>query len=325
MISEPKSHSRPADRGNLAHPVPAQMTELGGSELQEQCHNYHRMTECLKWLEANFERQPSLAEISHQAGLSEAHFQRLFSRWVGVSPKRYVQVLTLERARQSLDHDHSVLDAALDSGLSGPGRLHDLFVQLSAISPGEYKLRGEGLTVRYGYSPSPFGECLLMSTERGICGLAFTSDASEDTQSRDGVFNALKNGYERARFVADDAGARSLGERIFGPPGQFASSADAPLKVLVRGTQFQLSVWRALLEVPAGTVVSYQTLARRAGHPNAVRAVGSANAVNAVCYLIPCHRVIRKSGAIGGYRWGGARKLAMLSHESARMDLARAA
>ena len=292
------------------------------SSIEKQCQNYDLIAGTLEWLEANFERQPSLTEIAGTAGLSQAHFQRLFSSWVGISPKRYVQMLTLEAARRSLDDNNSVMNAALDSGLSGPGRLHDLFVQLNAISPGEYKLRGAGLEIRFGYVPTPFGECLLMSTERGVCGLAFTGGAKH----REATFASLRSGFEQAAFVADARAVEQIGGRIFAPYALQSDSRPAgnaqinPLKVLVRGTKFQLSVWRALLSVPAGKMISYQELARRAGNPLAIRAAGSANAANAVCYLIPCHRVIRKNGLIGGYRWGGGRKLAMLSLESARAN-----
>ena len=292
---------------NTQHTGPVDQTANVTRDVGERCQDYQRMEGVLRWLEENFEHQPTLAEAAHKAGLSEAHFQRLFTRWVGISPKRYVQLLTLERAKRTLNAQGSVLDAALDSGLSGPSRLHDLFVNVEAMSPGEYKQHGQGLRIHYGFVPSPFGECLLMNTARGICGLAFTSSLG-----REATRAALRIGYEQAQFVADQTGALALATEIFAA----SPSSNAPLKLLVRGTQFQVGVWRALLSLPAGSLISYQALACRAGSPRAVRAAGTAIGSNPICYLIPCHRVIRKSGALGGYRWGAERKLAMLSREA---------
>ncbi len=221
-----------------------------------------------------------------------------------------MQVLTLDRAKACLDGSGSVLDAAYDAGLSGPSRLHDLFVRLEALTPGEYRRRGEGLEIAYGFHPSPFGECLLMHTERGVCGLAFT-----DPASRDDTLRGLSRGFEQARIFEAPERTEALARRIFSPGPVRTTS---PLRVLVRGSAFQVKVWEALLAIPAGAVSSYAALASRVGSPRAVRAVANANAVNAVAYLIPCHRVIRKSGALGGYRWGLGRKLAMLSFESTR-------
>ena len=279
-------------------------------DLRERCLDYKRVIKALSWLNDNFESQPSLQQVAAHIGLSQAHFQRLFSRWVGVSPKRYVQYLTIEEAKRCLRESQTVLDAALSSGLSGPGRLHDLFVQLESLSPGEYKTRGKGLRIRHGITPSHFGDCLILTSERGICGLAFI-----DAQPLEQVFSVLSAPFASAHFVADQAHIASLGQRIFGSDGRL----DQPLKVLVKGTEFQLKVWRALLEIPTGQLISYAQLARRVGHPGAVRAAGSANAINAVSYLIPCHRVIRSTGRLGHYRWGAERKLAILTRESIRV------
>lgn len=268
---------------------------------------YARMERALDWLAANFQRQPALAETAAVAGLSEYHFQRSFSCWVGLSPKKFVQVLTLERAKAAL-REASVLEAAYAAGLSGPGRLHDLFVQLEAVTPGEYRGRGRGLVIAHGWYPSPFGECLLLHTTRGVCGLAFAAG-----RGRGAVFESLRAGYERARFVPDEGAGETLVRRAFTPDGV---GTQAPLRLLVRGTPFQVRVWRALLALPRGALTTYESLAAHLGTPAAARAVGRAVACNPVAWLIPCHRVIRKSGLLAGYRWGAGRKLAMLSLET---------
>ena len=265
-----------------------------------------RVERALEWLSRNFERQPSLAEAAGHVGLSEYHFQRRFRRQVGLSPKKYVQFLTLERAKEVLAKSRSVLDAAYASGLSGPGRLHDLFVNVEAMTPGEYKHRGEGLTIRYGTHPSPFGQCLIMRTERGVCGLAFT------TPARCGeMFSELARGFESATFVEDANATAGVAGTMFGAP---AGTNDLTLHL--RGTPFQIKVWRALLTIPPGCVASYGDLAHRVGAPGASRAAGNATASNPVAWIIPCHRVIRASGVLGAYRWGRGRKLAMLSLEA---------
>ena len=260
----------------------------------------------LEWLSRNFEHQPSLAEAAAHVGLSESHFQRRFRHQVGLSPKKYVQFLTLERAKAALAQSRSVLDAAYASGLSGPGRLHDLFVNVEAMTPGEYRHRGRGLTIRYGAHPSPFGRCLVMRTARGVCGLAFVSPAGVDKALAD-----LARGVEAATFVEDDAHTAEVAEAIFGGSG---NGNDIALHL--RGTPFQIKVWRALLAIPPGYITSYGDLARRVGAPGASRAAGNAVASNPVAWIIPCHRVIRASGVLGGYRWGRGRKLAMLSLET---------
>lgn len=265
-----------------------------------------RIERALDWLSCNFERQPSLAEAAGRAGLSEYHFQRLFRRQVGLSPKKYVQFLTLERAKEVLAQSRSVLDAAYVSGLSGPGRLHDLFVNVEAMTPGEYKHRGRGLTIRYGVHPSPFGQCLIMRTARGVCGLAFASSGRSGE-----AFAELVRGFEAAKFVEDPGATDGIAAAIFG-----ASPGGEDLVLHLRGTPFQIQVWRALLAIPPGCVASYGDLARRIGAPRASRAAGTAIASNPVAWIIPCHRVIRASGVLGEYRWGRGRKLAMLSLEA---------
>lgn len=280
--------------------------------LASRCRDYQRMSDTLDWLSAHFHEQPSLADIASRAGASPYHFQRLFSRWVGLSPKKYVQFLTLERARACLDASDSVLGAAFAAGLSGPGRLHDLFVNIESVTPGEYKRGGAGLVIRHGICHSPFGRCLLMHTERGICGLAFM-DTGDDRRT----LASMMARWPNARFVADPESGAELAARVFAAPG----SGDKPLDVLLHGTPFQIQVWQALLRIPPGALASYQSLAGYLGKPNASRAVGTANSANPISYLIPCHRVIRKSGALGGYRWGLGRKLAMLSQELCEVAL----
>ncbi len=278
--------------------------------------DYHRIQRALERLAARFPEQPSLGELAAEAGLGEHHFQRMFSAWAGVSPKKFLQHLSLEAAKRRLDESASVLDAAFEAGLSGPGRLHDLFVNLEAVTPGEYKARGEGMSVRYGFHDSPFGECLLMTTERGVCGLAFT-----EPEGREGALAHLSRGWERAAIHRDDRATAPLAARAFAVASDTAPGTP-PLRLLVRGSAFQLSVWRALLAVPPGALTTYAELARRIQTPGAARAVGTANGANAIAWLIPCHRVIRKTGAMGGYRWGEARKLAMIGWEATAEDAA---
>ena len=272
---------------------------------------YARMGMVLDKLADEFPNQPSLAELAAHVGLSEPYFQRMFMRWVGVSPKKFLQHLTLEEAKRRLRESASVLDAAYDSGLSGPGRLHDLFVTFEAMTPGEYKARGEGLTVRYGFHDSPFGECLLMATERGICGLGFVAG-----DAREAPLAKLARGWERARLLRDDAATQAFMPRIFAEPGNSIPRDAPPIRLFLRGSRFQLKVWQALLEIPPGGLTTYQDIARRIGLPaGAARAVGNANGANPVSWLIPCHRVIRKTGELGGYGWGIGRKLAMIGWE----------
>lgn len=279
--------------------------------IASRCRDYQRMADTLDWLSRHFHEQPSLAEIASRAGASPYHFQRLFSRWVGLSPKKYVQFLTLERARACLDASDSVLGAAFAAGLSGPGRLHDLFVSIESVTPGEYKRGGAGLVIRHAVHDSPFGPCLLMHTERGICGLAFL-DKGDDGRT----LAEMAARWPNAHLVADAGPGAELAARVFSRPG----TGDEPLTVLLHGTPFQIQVWQALLRIPSGTVASYQSLANYVGKPNASRAVGTASGANPISYLIPCHRVIRKSGALGGYRWGLGRKLAMLSQELSEVE-----
>lgn len=236
------------------------------------------------------------------AGLSVSHFHRLFQRWAGVTPKDFLQCLTAEFAKQRLRESASVLDAALEAGLSGPGRLHDLMVTLEAASPGEIKSRGAGLWIEWGVVESPFGVCSIGWTERGICHLGFGETARATVMVKE---------WGSAEFRRNDRVARARAAAIFDHPRIPAGK----LKAFVRGTAFQLKVWRALLRIPPGCVATYGRIARAIGEPNAIRAVGTACGSNPVAYLIPCHRVIRETGIVQGYAWGSDRKQAMLAWE----------
>jgi AraC family transcriptional regulator of adaptative response/methylated-DNA-[protein]-cysteine methyltransferase len=279
----------------------------------EAALDYARIEQAISYLEEHFLEQPDLAALARQAHLSEFHFQRLFSRWAGISPKRFLQFLTVEHAKGQLAASRAVLDAALDSGLSGPGRLHDLFVSMEAVTPGEFKTAGAGLNIRWGVHPTRFGSCLLAAAERGICGLIFLQPDEQEAALAD-----VKHRWRGAAISENAAFTTPLAARIFAGLGK--DDPSRALNLLVSGTNFQIKVWEALLRIPPGAVISYQTLARNVGHPGACRAVGTAVGANPIACLIPCHRVIRETGALGGYRWGTRRKRAMLAWESAAQE-----
>lgn len=286
-------------------PEPAHEADWPASERDRFRHRL--AAQALRLIEETRAEQPSLDELARRMGLSPAHFHRLFTRHVGVSPKRYMQFLTLEHARQLLRERRSVLDAALESGLSGPGRLHDLFVRWEAMTPGEYAAGGEGLTIRWGWFDGPFGPTLAMATERGLCGMAFAAELGRDEPVRD-----MRARWPAARFVHDPAPLRHWVEAAFGMRGE--------ARVHLIGAPFQIKVWEALLAVPAGHVTTYSDIARAVGRPGAARAVGNAVGRNPVSWLVPCHRALRKSGELGGYRWGLSVKRAMLAFESAELE-----
>ncbi|MCB0154097.1 MAG: methylated-DNA--[protein]-cysteine S-methyltransferase [Anaerolineae bacterium] len=275
--------------------------------------DYARIEQAILFLEKNFRRQPSLKEIADSVGLSEYHFQRLFTRWAGLSPKRFLQYLSVNYAKTLLAETSNLLDVTYETGLSSPGRLHDLFVTYEALTPGEFKKKGAGLTIHYGFHPTPFGCCLLAVTERGICGLTFVA-----VGEREAALNRLQGDWPQATLVEDSAHTQPFIAQIFAsePAGAGANA----LKLYVSGTNFQVKVWEALLKIPPGTVVAYDTVAELIGQPAAVRAVGGAAKNNPIGFLIPCHRVIRKVGDIGGYRWGTPRKKAILGWEAARRE-----
>lgn len=284
--------------------------------LLEQSRDYARVERAIRYVEANRRRQPELTQIAASVHLSEYHFQRLFQRWAGISPKRFLQFLTKEDAKRRLRESASVLEAALESGLSGSGRLHELLVECEAVTPGEVRRGGQGLDIRYGFHPSPFGECLLASTPRGICALRFVGRASRADE-----LEALAREWPMARWIRDPDWTGALAGRAFAgllPRGQ-SGQGNGPLRLHLRGTNFQVKVWEALLAVPEGLVTTYSMLARAIGHPEAARSVGSAAGRNPVALLIPCHRVLRSVGDITGYRWGGPRKQAILAWEAAHV------
>ncbi|MBI2295312.1 MAG: methylated-DNA--[protein]-cysteine S-methyltransferase [Betaproteobacteria bacterium] len=276
--------------------------------------DYERVARAIEYLRRHAANQPDLAAVASHVHLSEYHFQRLFTRWAGVSPKRFLQFLTVEHAKTRIAAARSALDLATDVGLSGPGRLHDLFVRLEAMSPGEFKSGGAGLRIGFGTYESPFGPCLIASTARGICALRFLERATEREAAA-----ILGKEWPQAGLELDEKAARLLGERVFDP----LRSPDKPLALLVRGTNFQVQVWRALVSLPFGALTTYRDLAARIGRSSAARAVGTAVGANPIAWLIPCHRVIRESGELGGYRWGIERKAAILGWEAARVDNAR--
>ncbi|MBI3830761.1 MAG: methylated-DNA--[protein]-cysteine S-methyltransferase [Planctomycetes bacterium] len=273
--------------------------------------DYRRIELAIRFLDRNATRQPDLEEIARAAHLSAFHFQRLFKRWAGVTPKRFLQILTVELAKERLAASRSVLDTAWDVGLSGPGRLHDLFVAVEAVTPGEFKARGAGLSIRYGFHATPFGLALLGVTERGVCHLAFVEESNERR-----ALAELKCGFPAAQIAEDAVRTARFAEQVFQKNPKRAKSE----MVLHAGTNFQAKVWNALLRIPPGAVATYGEIACAIGKPKAVRAVGHAVARNSVAYLIPCHRVIRSLGVIGHYRWGPARKRIMLAWEAARRE-----
>jgi AraC family transcriptional regulator of adaptative response/methylated-DNA-[protein]-cysteine methyltransferase len=275
---------------------------------RDSLKTYTTVAAAIRFLRANADRQPGLDELAAHVGLSPFHLQRLFSRWAGISPKRFVQYLTKEHARRSLLQSRDVLAASLAAGLSGAGRLHDLMISCEAVTPGQLGAGGEGLTIHHGFAATPLGEIAAGLTPRGVCHLRFV-----DADGPAAATAALRRDWPRAVFIRDDAGVAGLADRLFG-----AAGALKPLSLLLKGTNFQLKVWEALLHVPPGSVIAYSDLAALAGSPRACRAVGTAMARNPIAVLIPCHRVIRENGEFGQYRWGSERKGALLAWEQAR-------
>ena len=274
--------------------------------------DYERIEKAIQFLADNFHSQPNLKEIADRIHVSEYHFQRLFSRWVGISPKRFLQFLTKEYAKTLLEKSINLLDVTYESGLTSPGRLHDLFVSCEAVTPGQYKSRGEGVEIAYGYHATPFGECLLAKTDRGICGLNFVQN-----NDRQPVFASLEDRWQNASLIEDPDATRPFVERIFDPSEGQKSTA---LHLVLSGTNFQIKVWEALIKIPMGAVVSYENVAAHIGMPRASRAVGNAVGSNPVSFVIPCHRVIRKTAEFGNYGGGIARKLAILGWEAVRSN-----
>ncbi|MEG4498862.1 methylated-DNA--[protein]-cysteine S-methyltransferase [Microcoleus sp. F10-C6] len=272
--------------------------------------DYHRIAGAIAFMRQHHLNQPTLATVAQHIGLSEYHFQRLFTQWAGISPKRFLQYLTVEYAKSKITQTKSLLDLTFDVRLSSPGRLHDLFVNLEAMSPGEFKAGGAGLQIRYGIHDTPFGTSLIATTARGICNLYFLETTDEQTAAQ-----RLQLTWKKAEIIRDEQTTQSLRDLIFNSE---TLSEQKPLTLLVKGTNFQIQVWRALLQLPFGAIATYQTIAQMVARPTAARAVGNAIGKNAIGYLIPCHRVIRESGELGGYGWGVERKIVMLGWEASR-------
>ncbi|MEO1637883.1 MAG: bifunctional helix-turn-helix domain-containing protein/methylated-DNA--[protein]-cysteine S-methyltransferase [Pseudomonadota bacterium] len=274
---------------------------------QSDTYHYHVMRRAIEAIDAAGDTQLSLADLAAEMNMSPAHFQRLFSAWVGVSPKRYQQYLTLGHAKTLLQDRFTTLETANAVGLSGSSRLHDLFVRWEAMSPGDYAQGGAGLTIYWGWFESPFGPALIMGTDRGICGLAFAAETGTEPAMAD-----MKSRWPKATFVEDVMHLRPWASAALGMTGE--------TQLHMIGAPFQLKVWEALMNIPSGHVTTYSEIAQAIGKPRAVRAVGTAVGRNPVSWLIPCHRALRKSGGLGGYHWGLPVKRALLAWESARED-----
>ena len=275
--------------------------------------DYNRIEKAIKFIENNVSSQPRLNDIAAHIGLSEYHFQRLFSRWVGISPKRFLQFLTKEYAKQLLENKSNLLDVTYEAGLTSPSRLHDLFVTCEAVTPGEFKTKGEGLMISFGFHPSPFGECMLATTTRGICGFYFVKNGN-----RDDIFSELENSWKNAQLIEDPDASRAVVNQVF---NRSFSAKSVPLHLILSGTNFQIKVWEALIKIPFGAVVSYEDVAVQVGLPTATRAVGTAVGKNPISFIIPCHRVIRKDAEFGNYGGGPVRKKAILGWEAALVSL----
>ncbi len=276
--------------------------------LKTAAADYDVVRRAIAHIRGNWRRQPEIETIAEAAGVTPTDLHHLFRRWCGLTPKAFLQALTLNNARELLRSSASVLDTAYEVGLSGPGRLHDLFVTHEAMSPGEWKAGGEGLTVTYGFHPSPFGTALVMTTPRGLAGLALADDGKEKAALKD-----MRSRWPRARYVEDPAATAATAQRIF-DTSQWRP--EQPLRVVLIGTDFEVRVWEKLLTIPMGKLTTYSDLARKAGNPKAARAVGAAVGKNPICFVVPCHRVVGKSGDITGYHWGLTRKRAMLGWEA---------
>ena len=270
--------------------------------------DYEVVRRSIEFISRRWRDQPSLEAIAAHVGMKPLSLQRLFTRWAGLSPKGFLQAVTLDHARALLADSASVLDASYEVGLSGPGRLHDLFVAHEAMTPGDYKARGEGLVIRYGFHPSPFGTALVMVTDRGLAGLAFADEGREKPALAD-----MRGRWPRATYTEDSAATAPFVRRIFDPA---LWRADRPLRVVMIGTDFELTVWETLLKLPPGRATTYSGIAAHIGRPNAARAVGTAVGRNPLSFVVPCHRVLGKDGGLHGYHWGLTRKRAILGWEA---------
>lgn len=276
--------------------------------------DYEIVRRVIEKISLDYRNQPSLDSLAAELGETPTGLQKLFTRWAGLSPKAFLQAVTLDHARRLLDAGMPLLETSLELGMSGPGRLHDLFVTHEAISPGEYKARGAGLTMRYGYHLSPFGIALVMVTERGLAGLAFADPGEEQV-----AFEDMRARWPNAAYIEDAAATAPYAARIFDPARW---RADQPLRIVLIGTDFQIRVWEALLRIPMGRARAYSDIAAEIGCPAASRAVGAAVGANPLSFVVPCHRALGKSGALTGYHWGLTRKRAILGWEAAQLQRA---
>lgn len=273
--------------------------------------DYDIVRRAIAFISENWRAQPDIETIAFAVGVGPTDLHHLFRRWAGITPKAFLQAITLDHARRLLRDSASVLDASYEVGLSGPGRLHDLFVTHEAMSPGEWKSGGEGLLITYGYHASPFGTALVMTTARGLCGLAF-ADAGEEHRA----FCDMQRRWPRASYVESPAATAAIAQRIFDPT---LWRPDRPLRIVFIGTDFELRVWETLLAIPMGRTTTYSDIAARLGRPKAARAVGAAIGRNPISFVVPCHRVVGRSGDLCGYHWGLTRKRAMLGWEAGRV------
>jgi AraC family transcriptional regulator, regulatory protein of adaptative response / methylated-DNA-[protein]-cysteine methyltransferase len=282
--------------------------------LREAAADYDVVRRAIGHIRKHWREQPEIEAIAEAAGVTPTELHHLFRRWAGLTPKAFLQALTLDGARRLLRDSASVLDATYEVGLSGPGRLHDLFVTHEAMSPGEWKCGGEGLEIKYGFHPSPFGKALIMATERGLAGVAFADAGEEETALAD-----MRRRWPKASYVADEVRTAAIARRVFDPTQW---RPDQPLRVVLIGTDWEVRVWEALLKIPMGSVATYSGIADKVCSPAAARAVGAAVGKNPVAFVVPCHRVIGKSGDLTGYHWGITRKRAMLGWEAGQVGLA---
>ncbi|EQA46124.1 methylated-DNA--[protein]-cysteine S-methyltransferase [Leptospira broomii serovar Hurstbridge str. 5399] len=268
---------------------------------------YEMVARVIEYIDSVFPEQPDVIELASVAGLSEYHFTRIFSEWAGLPPKRYLQFLRREYAKEILQKSSNSLDAALSLGMNGTGRLHDLFVTTEAVTPGQWKTNGKDLKIRYGFHPSPFGKMFAAKTDKGICELHFVDDLTISE-----IDQTFRKKWENAELIEDATATQELDE-LFEPSRN-------RIKIHLFGTNFQVKVWEALMSIPEGSLISYEDLAERTGSKQSVRAVASAVAKNPLAYLIPCHRVIRKTGVLNRYRWGATRKAAIIAYEAAKLE-----
>ena len=286
---------------------------IGPGPQNAALRDYDAVRRAIAFISERWRAQPTIVAIADAAGVTPDELHQLFRRWAGLTPKAFMQALTLDHAKSLLRGSASVLDAALESGLSGPGRLHDLFITHEAMSPGEWKNGGAGLTLRYGFHPSPFGSAIVIATSRGLAGLAFADPGEEPAALFD-----MQRRWPQAEYIEDAAGTAALALRIFDPRRW---RADQPLRVVLIGTDFEVRVWETLLKIPMGRAVCYSDIAARIERPKASRAVGAAVGKNPISFVVPCHRALGKSGALTGYHWGITRKQAMIGWEAGQVGM----